>query len=475
MCDTWVALQDATRSGQVMLGKNSDRPIFDCQPLVCFPRQRWSAGSRIKLEYVEVPQVEVTYATLGASPYWCWGYEEGINEHSVVIGNEAIPTKTFRQMAEQYGQHGAAGLGLLGMDLVRLALERSATASEAVVVMGALIEQYGQFGSGVPTKPHDAGGYDGSFLIADPHEAWVVEAVGRRWLARHITRGTASISNQPSIRTEWDLGSLDVADYAIEMGWWPAEMENSFDFARAYIDERAPRQVSQLRAMRSRHLLAEQQGQITPQWMKRIARDHYEDSFLQGPYFDAADPDFHSLCMHSSAANFTWGNTASSCVAVLPSSADELPVFWWTPGPPCNGCYVPFFVHGRSLPKSVSNAGVFGKRVVPADVASEDSFSARSYWWLFRDLMDRVKGDPITSLPGLYPARNRVVRAQFDALEQAFEAEAPHVVEQALAAEQPESRAALLDEFTQRCVDRVQTALQELLADFGADKGDDVR
>src|SRR4051794_32288950 len=186
MCDTWVALQDATLSGQVILGKNSDRPIFDCQSLIFFPRQKWSPGSRIQLEYVELPQVEVTYATLGSSPYWCWGYEEGINEHSVVIGNEAIFTRTFREQAGQYRQGKPTPLGVLGMDLIRLALERSRSAHQAVEVMGALIEQYGQFGSGVPTKTHDAGGYDGSFLIADPNEAWIVEAVGRRWVARCV-------------------------------------------------------------------------------------------------------------------------------------------------------------------------------------------------------------------------------------------------------------------------------------------------
>jgi secernin len=466
MCDTWVALQDATLSGQVILGKNSDRPIFDCQPLLFTPRQSWSPGSRIKLEYVELSQVNVTYATLGSSPYWCWGYEEGINEHSVVIGNEAIPTKTFRHMAGQYVQRGSAALGLLGMDLVRLALERSTTASEAVAVMGALIEQYGQFGSGVPTKTHDLGGYDGSFLIADPREAWVVEAVGRRWLARRISQGVASISNQPSIRTTWDMGSQDVAAYAVEMGWWPAELEGAFDFARAYSDDQVPRQVSQLRAMRSRQLLSEQQGQITPQWMKRIARDHYEDTFLQGPYFDAADPDFHSLCMHVSLANFTWGNTATSCVAVLPRSANELPIFWWTPGPPCNGCYVPFFVHGSRLPEIVTTPGTFGKRVVPADAASEDCFSAHSYWWLFRELMDRVKGDPTGAVPGLYTARNQTVRIRFDALEQEFEAEVPDVMKRALAAEHPDTTASLLDEFTQRCVHKVLSVLQELLTSF---------
>src|SRR3954468_10363260 len=171
MCDTWVAMPDATLSGQVILGKNSDRPVFDAQPLIFFAQQSWSPGSMLRLEHVAIPQVDVTYATLGSSPYWCWGYEEGINEHSVVIGNEAIPTKTFRHAAEQYKQSGSAALGLLGMDLVRLALERSRTARQAVEVIGGLVEQYGQFGSAVPAKPHDLGGYDNSFLIADPFEA----------------------------------------------------------------------------------------------------------------------------------------------------------------------------------------------------------------------------------------------------------------------------------------------------------------
>ena len=97
MCDTWVALRDATLTQNVIVAKNSDRPIFDCQPLLFYPAQNWPAGSAITLEYLELPQAEHTYATLGSSPYWCWGYEEGINEYSVVIGNEAIFTKTFRE------------------------------------------------------------------------------------------------------------------------------------------------------------------------------------------------------------------------------------------------------------------------------------------------------------------------------------------------------------------------------------------
>lgn len=468
MCDTWVALPDATLSQNVIFGKNSDRPIFDCQPLCLYPARQWPAGSRVQLEYLEIPQAGLTYATLGSSPYWCWGYEEGINEHSVIIGNEAIFTKTFKEAAELDSQATGQPLGILGMDLIRLALERSETAGQAVAVMGALIEEYGQFGSGVPAKSHAEGGYDNSFIIADPQEAWILEAVGRRWAAKRYALGYTSISNQPTIRNEWDAGSVDIQEYALQKGWWPAEQQSCFDFARAYIDPHVSRQVSQVRMMRSRQLLAEQHGQITSQWMMRIARDHYEDTFLGGPYFEASDPDFQSICMHVSPAGFTWGNTASSCVAVLPKSPQDFPIFWWTPGPPCNGCYVPFFVHGRRLPAIVSQAGSFGKQVSPPPTTPEDKFSPESYWWLFRQLNDQVKGASVESRPNAYATRNPLVRSRFDALEQEFAEVLPEVLQTAQAASVAgrEEVAQIFDGFTSSCVDKVLATLDELLSEF---------
>ena len=71
MCDTWVALRDATTSGRVIFAKNSDRPIDDCQPLHLHARADWPAGAQLALEYVTIPQVEQTASTLGSGPYWC--------------------------------------------------------------------------------------------------------------------------------------------------------------------------------------------------------------------------------------------------------------------------------------------------------------------------------------------------------------------------------------------------------------------
>lgn len=469
MCDTWVAMKDATLGGRVIFAKNSDRPFFDCQPLIQQPRKHWPSGSSIQTDYVTLPQAEVTYAHLGSSPYWCWGYEEGINEWGVVIGNEAVYTKASHEEVDGFRQGMPLSLGLLGMDLIRIALERCKTSVNAVELMGGLIEKYGQFGSANPGKPHDTGSYDNAFLIADPHEAWILETAGRRWAARCLRQGCAAISNELSIRTEWDLGSADLTGYAQHKGWWPESVRGNsprlFDFTQAYIDEKVARQVSHIRVMRSKQLLAERSGQITPEWMMRIARDHYEDTFLQGPYFDAASPDFLSLCMHVSPADFTWGNTASSCVAVLPEGPGDLPVFWWTPGPPCNGCYVPFFPHGGRLPEIVSRAGRMGKRMIPADRAAEDSFSPDSYWWIFRQLNDWVKGDSINSLPGCYQERNPQVRSRFNALEKAFSDQLSEVMRHAaeIREQDPAEMANLLDEFSETCVHQVLEAVRDLI------------
>ena len=465
MCDTWIAMRDATQTQQVIFAKNSDRPIFDCQPLLYRPRAVGSGQETLQLEYVQLAQAAETYAHLGSSPYWCWGYEEGLNEHGVAIGNEALFTKPYRDAADAYRQGTRVEPGLLGMDLVRLGLERSRTSRQAVELIGRLVEQYGQFGSGVPGKDHPSGGYDNSFIIADPHEAWVLEAVGRRWAAKRVHQGSTSISNQPSIHTAWDMGSADITANAIAQGWWPAEQRDRFDFARAYSDQHVARQLSHIRMMRSRQLLAEQHGRVSVAWMMRIARDHYEGTFLQGPYFDAADPDFLSLCMHVSPAGFTWGNTASSCVAVLPGDGAELPIFWWTPGAPCVGCYVPFFVDGSELPAIVSRAGTFGKRVTAPHLATEDTFAPNSYWWQFRRLLDTVKGDPIGSRPGCYDERQQIVRAKFDALEASFAEQAVQVVRQASALREQDKLAAahVLDDFSATCVQRVSTTVAELL------------
>jgi secernin len=128
-CDTMVAVGEATEHGQTVFAKNSDRPADECQPLELHVRKTHALGTQTQCQFVTLPEVEVTYRHVGSRPFWCWGYEHGFNEHQVVIGNEAVHSHLPVSATPK----------LIGMEILRLGLERGKTAAEAVDVMTNLI------------------------------------------------------------------------------------------------------------------------------------------------------------------------------------------------------------------------------------------------------------------------------------------------------------------------------------------------
>jgi secernin len=182
MCDTFVVV----KPGHVLFGKNSDRDPNEAQALSWVREQTHTPGADLQCTWSVIPQVEHTYATLLCRPFWMWGAETGVNEHGVVIGNEAI-----------FAHESFEEDGLLGMDLVRLGLERGNTAEAAKNIICELIERHGQGGRCSYEKAGFS--YHNSFLIADVNGAWVVEAAGRRVATKHISDGVYAISNSISL------------------------------------------------------------------------------------------------------------------------------------------------------------------------------------------------------------------------------------------------------------------------------------
>ncbi|MEZ5096042.1 MAG: hypothetical protein R2731_07880 [Nocardioides sp.] len=178
MCDTLVHLGE----DGVLFAKNSDRDPNEGQALEWYAAAEHPAGATLECTWIGIPQVAATRAILVSRPWWLWGAEIGANEAGVVIGNEAVFTKARRE-----------GPGLLGMDLLRLALERAGSAEEAVQVIVTLLEAHGQGGS--CSHDHPRFSYDNSFLVADPGGAIVLETAGRVWATEVVTGPGRSISN----------------------------------------------------------------------------------------------------------------------------------------------------------------------------------------------------------------------------------------------------------------------------------------
>lgn len=58
--------------------------------IVRFASAQHAPGNKLRCQYIEIPQVERTYAVCLSRPAWLWGAEMGVNEHGVCCGNEAI-------------------------------------------------------------------------------------------------------------------------------------------------------------------------------------------------------------------------------------------------------------------------------------------------------------------------------------------------------------------------------------------------
>jgi len=217
-CDTFALSKAYFTSQRNCLAKNSDRPLGEAQPIAFYPGGDHPAGEMLRCTHLTIPQAEHTYTVLGCRPYWIWGFEMGVNEKGLVVGNEAEWSRSERESEE----------GLLGMDILRLALERAADAREGVCVIAGLLEAYGQNANANPLFDRR---YENSFLLVDPKEIWLMETAGRRWVAKKV-EDWAAISNCYSIGGDYDMASADIETHAREKRW--LRPDEPFDFAKAY-------------------------------------------------------------------------------------------------------------------------------------------------------------------------------------------------------------------------------------------------
>lgn len=372
-------------------------------------------GSKVACQWIEIPQARETARVLGSRPHWLWGFEHGVNEHGVAIGNETV----FARVAP-------AARGLVGMDLVRLGLERAATARQAVEVITALVEEHGQGGSGFRDVDFP---YNSSFLLADPREAWILETAGRHWAARRA-RDVDSISNHLSIGTDWERLSSGAEAEARANGWWG---EGRLDFAASFRDlDALPPIFSEGRLARSRMLLGEGLGSLRLADLKSILRDHAGSQRCADPGIEPDREEFYTVCMHRGPSR-----TAASLVAELQDDATGPRTVRVAFGRPCASVYFPLVVAGE-LPASLAGAGDEG-----------------GTWWVFESLAAAAEADVASA--------GRIAET-FGALEPKLET----ALADALPALRGDDSGSVATEFLRETAASVDEAARSLLARLGS-------
>jgi secernin len=380
MCDTLCA---PAHGGGTVFAKNSDRPYGEVQLAVPFGR-RPTAGGTLRTQYLSIGDTGA-HATFLSMPTWLWGAEHGVNEHGVAIGNEKVAT-VFDSVAAQPA--------LIGMDLVRLGLERARSADEALDVMTDLLTTHGQGGIADATANE---AYDSSFLIADPRHAFILDTSGPTFAASPAPATGGALSNRLSVTTDWVRASETVK---------PGDDFDRFrdhDVDTAFADVR-------LAAHRS-FLSAHQSGGLTPAATVAHLRDHGHGGWGAPGSDGLADPpparvgrDLAgvTVCMHVRGHAVT----AASLVAVLPEHvAEGAPVRVFVAlGSPCVSVYLPAF------PTTAAGPAPF----IPFEVSRAELWHAADH------LRTMVEDDPDAI---------HAVRQVLDPVENELWAEADDVVE----------------------------------------------
>ncbi len=368
MCDTMVALGNSTKNGSVIFAKNSDRQPNEPLLTIRVPRRKYTPGSKLKCTYIEIDQVEDTFEVLLLKPSWMWGAEMGSNEFGLTIGNEAVFTR------EKQGPEA-----LLGMDMLRLALERCRSSEEALNLIIELLAKYGQGGNcGYEKKFY----YHNSFLITDPFSAWVLETAGEYWTAEKV-KDIRTISNRLSIGSDYDRAHPGLVKNAVDKGWCKEEAD--FDFARCYSNPLVTRFSGSLqRAESCSSVLEQEKGKITLQTMRSILRSHEEG--LEGRQFSRYS--LKSVCMHG---GFIFGDhTTGSYIAEL--KGDNHTYLLTGGSTPCLALYKPYWmIEGENL------------------TFSEDEQEEALKFWLKRERLHRnVIENKIPDLEAYLAERDRI-------------------------------------------------------------------
>lgn len=331
-CSSFVVMGTETKSGNIIYAKNSDRPFNESQPLIYYPAADHPEGSYTECSFIKIPQVKHTYACIGSKPHFFWGFEHGVNEHGLAIGNEQV---SGREIPERRW-------GLIGMDILRLALERARTAREAIEVIDGLLSEIGTGGA----PGHRIAPFNSNYIISDPNESYMFESHQRKWVAKKVDR-YGYIGNCYSIQEDYDMIADGTIREACEKGFWHPDVP--FNPAKAWTVDELMYDESEgfVRYARLGRLLSEKTeagGKVGVKEAMNILRDHYEDvPELQSIYSPAANK-VCTICSHPGGVGDGCATAASTVTVLKKDVPKELAfTYWGSMAPPCCSIFRPYY------------------------------------------------------------------------------------------------------------------------------------
>lgn len=242
-CTNLIVTRGASDNGSNMVSYAADsHQLYGA--LKFMPAADYPAGTMIDIydwdsgrHMGQIPQVAHTYSVVG-----------NMNEKQLIIGETTFGGRHGFEDSTAVMDYGS---------LIYLALQRAATAREAIAVIDDLMQKYGYASEGE------------SFTIADPNEIWIMEIMakapkfdkkgrnvnrGAVWVAKRIPDGYISAhANQARITTidfndpENCLYAKDVIKHAREQGIYSGS-DADFSFCDVY----APLDFSGARACEAR-------------------------------------------------------------------------------------------------------------------------------------------------------------------------------------------------------------------------------
>ncbi len=398
-CTSIVVSRGASVDGSVMTTHSCDgpyeirlnvvpgksRPAGEMRPV--FKGGGLGAEMKAAIRSGEIPEVSTTFSRFDiAYPF--------MNEKQVAIGETTIGGRR-----ELYNSEGFFDI----MALERVALERAATARQAIEIMGELAVRYGYSDGGE------------CLTVCDPKEAWVFEIFGAGpletgavWAARRVPDGEVSVSANHSRIGAIDLKNTDdfmasdnVIQVAVEMGWYDPDSERPFIFNEAY----SPYDMGYLMYTRRREwrvlstlapgmnldpwcetgypFSVKPEKKVSVKTLMTLHRDYYQDTpfdmsrgLAAGPF---KTPNRYNVSQGTLKKGFLgWERPIAynKCsYSFVSQSRDWLPdwiggLIWFGEDDPKTTCYVPFYCGVTTVPKCFQTG-------------RKDEYDRAAAWWAF--------------------------------------------------------------------------------------------